>query len=397
MTDAHKQQAITSDVPPLAKAVLPPQGKIKVNRLKYDGSIGGMYKIWILDVILSIVTLGIYSFWAKTRMRKYMFGSFSLGSDRLEYTGTGKELFMGAIKFFPILIGFGIIYTLAPTILKMLLLVSFSILVPMLVFLSTRYRLSRIKWRGIRARLDGSPVDYALFSLKRAFFSFVSLGILIPASDIARYRYIANCISFGNIRAKFKGGSDKLTEIHILSFLVACGAVITFIILDSMMISSAFEQAPALKDYAAMAKAERSKISDEQVGFMVLTLFMAFPLGNFILTTVLGILVAMGARSFYRAALIREKLRGLVIGDLRFKSKITGQDLLWLKLGNFLIYVFTLGLGKPFAVQRKMRMISRCILVGGDLDGEPIKQAAAMKPNAVADGLDDIIGIELPI
>lgn len=66
--------------------------------LTYDGQTGEVYKIWLLNLILSILTLGIYRFWGKARMRRYMTAGFSLGDDRFEYTGTGGELFWGFLK-----------------------------------------------------------------------------------------------------------------------------------------------------------------------------------------------------------------------------------------------------------------------------------------------------------
>lgn len=68
------------------------------HELQYDGKTGQVYKIWIVTILLSIVTLGIYRFWGKTRMRRYMTAGMMLAGDRFEYTGTGGELFKGFIK-----------------------------------------------------------------------------------------------------------------------------------------------------------------------------------------------------------------------------------------------------------------------------------------------------------
>ena len=74
------------------------------HELKYDATTGQVYKIWIVTVLLSILTLGIYRFWGKTRLRRYTTAGYSLqdekyvGEDRFEYTGTGGELFWGFLK-----------------------------------------------------------------------------------------------------------------------------------------------------------------------------------------------------------------------------------------------------------------------------------------------------------
>ena len=56
------------------------------------------FRIHIVNVLLSICTLGFILFWGKTRIRKYMTSHLTLQKDRLEYTGTGKELFIGFLK-----------------------------------------------------------------------------------------------------------------------------------------------------------------------------------------------------------------------------------------------------------------------------------------------------------
>ena len=74
------------------------------NFFEYDGLSGQIFGIWIINILLSIVTIGIYSFWGKTIMRKYIAHSFSLLEDRFEYNGRGSELFKGYLKALPIII-----------------------------------------------------------------------------------------------------------------------------------------------------------------------------------------------------------------------------------------------------------------------------------------------------
>ena len=50
----------------------------------------GLFGIAFRNLVLTIVTLSIYRFWAKTRIRRYLWSQVTVASDRLEYTGTGK-------------------------------------------------------------------------------------------------------------------------------------------------------------------------------------------------------------------------------------------------------------------------------------------------------------------
>jgi hypothetical protein len=74
----------------------------------YDGRLGELFGIFFTNLLFSIITLGFYRFWAKTRMRRYIWSRVSLNGDAFEYTGTGGELFIG----FLIVVGFFFVATI---------------------------------------------------------------------------------------------------------------------------------------------------------------------------------------------------------------------------------------------------------------------------------------------
>lgn len=193
------------------------------NVFKYDGETGKVYGIWFLNIVLSILTLGIYSFWGKTRIRQYVAGSFSFAGDRFEYTGTGKELFLGFLKACPILVilyGPLVIWPESP--FTALLYWPIFYLFFVATFSALRYRLSRTTWRGIRGKLQGSAISYANLKLVRLFLNIISFGLLIPASDIKVYRRVMGNTHLGN--TKFEIGdvsAGVLFKSNIITLLLA--------------------------------------------------------------------------------------------------------------------------------------------------------------------------------
>jgi uncharacterized membrane protein YjgN (DUF898 family) len=83
-------------------------------RLVYDGGLMGLYEIYLLNLVLTVITIGIFRFWAKTRIRRYVWSHVSFQGDRLEYTGTGGELFKG----FLIVLGFIVLYGILQSVLQ---------------------------------------------------------------------------------------------------------------------------------------------------------------------------------------------------------------------------------------------------------------------------------------
>jgi len=70
-----------------------PNGGAQV--LAYDGRLGRVIWLLIVNTLLSIVTLSLYRFWGKTRLRQYLWRSVTLFGDRLEYSGQGSQLALG--------------------------------------------------------------------------------------------------------------------------------------------------------------------------------------------------------------------------------------------------------------------------------------------------------------
>ena len=135
-------------------------------RLAYYGLLGEAWRLAVKTTFLTIVTLGVYRFWAKTRIRGYFWSRVSANGEPLEYTGTGLELFLGfliiAAIFIPAnaVVGMAGLFfgedATATLVLGALPGLLVLVLIPLAVFRARRYRLSRTLWRGVRAGQTGS-------------------------------------------------------------------------------------------------------------------------------------------------------------------------------------------------------------------------------------------------
>jgi len=356
------------------------------NSITYDGHTGQVYKIWLLNFLMNIITLGIYSFWGKTRLRQYIAGAFSLNQDRFEYTGTGKELFLGFLKAIPLFLALYLPYLVASfmdseAFWPVLLLLPLFYFFPVAIYSALRYRMSRTNWRSIRFGLDGSAVQYANIYLWRWFLDIVSLGILIPYSDIKRYRYLADNACYGDIPFRFEGRGKDLMSIHLATYSVALGLLlIAFYGFQQLAVSFEMVRNVAIENSLSMDEAVLLVFSETDLlsALAYITLpFIIFPL----------------VRLIYKTALIHELTNHLYAGDIGFKSTVTTMGLAKLKLGNFLILVFTLGLGLPYVMQRNLRFFAQHTQVKGDLETSSIRQASNRKTSD-AEGLQAVLGLD---
>ena len=95
--------------PPTFRPPLPPSGlgipdavppplPAARRRLSFHGTGGTLFGIHVVNVLFTVLTLGVYYFWGKTRIRRYLFGESAFEGDRYAYPGTAPELLLGFVK-----------------------------------------------------------------------------------------------------------------------------------------------------------------------------------------------------------------------------------------------------------------------------------------------------------
>ncbi|MDH5752648.1 MAG: YjgN family protein [Deltaproteobacteria bacterium] len=196
--------------------------------LAHHGKTGELYAISLINVLYRILTLGVYHFWAKTRVRKYVWSQTSLQGERFEYTGRALEMLIG----YALAMGILIPLVLAWQFLVQVLLVGspgLGGLVSLPVYLgfiylagfarysSLRYMLSRTRWRGIRFGLVGSPWNFALATLGYTTLLGMTMGLYWPMMQIHLSGAILNNLYFGDsLRVRFQTGTGGLFRKFLL-------------------------------------------------------------------------------------------------------------------------------------------------------------------------------------
>lgn len=290
-----------------------------IHRLIFHGRAGSLLGIHIVNVFLTLATLGGYYFWAKARVRRYLFAQTSFEGDRFAFHGLGGEMLLGFAKA---MLVFGVPITAlnyGPAFVDLgrpaALIASIAAWALALLFLpvaragARRYRLSRASWRGIRFSFRGSLPQYVGLFVSGSLLTLITLGLYYPVFATRTHGFLARHSYFGTARFDFDGeGRDLLVD-----FLYA----------------------------------------------ILLTL------------PTLGIswfwFVAAKRRYFWQ--------RTTVCGA-RFACTITGGNLLRLRLGNLLLALFTLGLGWPLVTVRNARFVCRHVTLAGPLDLASVRQEA---------------------
>lgn len=351
-----------------------------VSEIEYaEGGTWRLIRRHLLNVVLMILTLGLYRFWAITVMRQILWRRIRLAGQALEYTGTGLEIFLGFLRVFLIvLLPLGIIYMLielmversAPAAdLNTLQAIDFGyamvilMLIEMGRFLSWRYRISRTRWRGIRGRIELTASKYLQVAVASALMIILSGWLLKPIVDLYRARMVIGALNVGGLSGRYVGGVFRLLGVWIAIWLVygvaIVGAVVYFFSRTTL----------SLLGPASGLDTEAQSVFE---GFAI-----------FFVLAVLGIHLLC----VYRVAFWRWVCKVSSVGPVRVAFNGTAISLTWLTLVNWLILILSVGLLAPVTWERKIRYLAANVVVYDMPDPADLRQVGEDDSSIGGEGL----------
>jgi hypothetical protein len=227
----------------------------------YTGRKGPLFRLAIVNGVLTLLSLGIYRFWAKTRLRQFIWSSVDLGGDRLEYTGTGLEKFLGflvAVVVLAVYLGliqivlfyFGLHFVVAPTTEAEMVMqvavfyISLFAVLPLILFAryrSRRYLMARTRFLGIRFGMEKPAWGYVWRAIAHGALTVVTLGIMLPRQTFWLEKYKTDRTWYGD-QPFVQGG--RWTGLYRAMRHLLIGAAILFVAAPAIAIVMAMQGMP---------------------------------------------------------------------------------------------------------------------------------------------------------
>lgn len=338
----------------------------------FHGSWKEFAPIAFTNLLLTLVTLGIYRFWATTRERKYFWSQSQFIDDRLEWTGTGKELFFG---FLMALLLFGLPLVGLQFLVQALLLQGYAEIAGWLGFFfyfallyifglarfrALRYRLGRTYWRGIRGGSDNQGFGYGWSNVWKTVVGGLILGLLIPWSMIELWNDRWGKMSFGSHRINAGANLDGLIGRWLGAYVTIFGL---FIALGVAMV--------ALFASIGAGLGAEGGIDPEQISG-------ALGVGIIGLIVLFYFAIGLAFLAFY-AKFYRNAVGGLSLHDLDFYFTARTKDWFKLILGDVALVIATLGIGIIFLGYRHWKFFITHMEASGEVDLDQLTQSTTTR------------------
>jgi uncharacterized membrane protein YjgN (DUF898 family) len=359
-----------------------PVAAVEPQPVHFDGRLSGFVGLALGNLLLTIITLGVYRFWAKTRVRRHLWERTLFQGEPLEYRGRGIEKFIGAlivglVLFVPLIVVSMIAALLiaskiiwAAVILYLVMYLALIWLIGVGIYRSQRYMFSRTAWRGIRGGMVNGGWTYGLLFLKLTLLSVLTLGFMSPYVATRLWNARMNDAMFGSAQI---GATANWRPVYSRFLVAWIGALVIYIVAIGVVGLTLGPDLAALKPGAPP-----SEHPDVLIG-TILKLY-----GVMILAGIaIGLLLLR-----YHAALLRELFGQTSLDTLGFRFDATAGDLLKFALVNFAIVVFTFGLGTIFMPFRVWTFYVRHLSTVGSLDADALLQTSLAAP-VQGDGLAD--------
>ncbi len=361
-------------LPPVPPPLPPGPASPEVTRhpVEFTGRAGEFFGIWFVNLVLTVLTLGIYSAWAKVRTERYFYGNTRIAGTPFEYLAQPLQIFKGRLIAYVVVIGLGLSahFQLWAVYVPLFLLV--LLLLPWMLYLTLRFRARYSAWRGLRFRfVDGVFEAYVNFMF-RPMLQFITLYLVHPWVRMHQQDYIVQGHRFGGLRFRFQGDLGA----YYVPFLIAIG----------LGIAAYFAMVFLMVGGIAGAAAVGGEGKPDPV-VVVLAMVPA----------IIAYLALLALPVYVRTKYTNLMWSNSRLGGHRFESTLRARDMIWIYVSNGVAIVLSLGLAVPWAMVRlaRYRAAHFTFLAAGTLDD--FVAEAERKEGATSAELVDALDLDMDL
>ncbi|MEW6527672.1 MAG: YjgN family protein [Spirochaetota bacterium] len=301
----------------------------KIISFHFTGKASEYFKIWIVNGLLTVLTLGIYSAWAKVRTNRYMYGNLYLDNEPFAYTAMPVNILKGRL----LALGFFVVYSLSgqySQTLYLILTLSLLPIIPWVIVNSLRFRGKYTLYKNIPFIFKGDYLDAFKYFILIYIWVPLTLGIIIPYIYYKQKEYIINNVYFGTLPVKYKGKAS----IFYIAFIAA-----TIITLISAGVILGIAIALGSSGFFELLKKNIENTASIDTS-IVATIFGIYAL--LIISFFIG-------SAFYKIFILNNVISSIYCGQSQLSCSMDYIKYISIFFTNALAILFSLGLAIPWA------------------------------------------------
>jgi len=377
--------------------------------LEFTGTGGEYFRVWIVNLLLAIVTLGFYTPLARRRTAQYFYGHTLVAESPLEFTAQTKRMLVGFILFAALYACLKIASNTGQDTVVAVMMLGGAALAPYFWGSAMRFRFNATRWRGVRLQFTASwgevyRASWPAFAFALAWVvglglidgyvpkgqgdgsAAMALGIALATALASilcairlEYNYKSLMVARGRIGGQPGRWKPRFGD-FVRIWLATLGVFIACVLLVAAVIAAALGGS-----FALLKGMEGNGTLAVLIGIAVglLSLFVLF-------------LASAPARAYREARMFQLVWNNIGVSQLaRFKCRLKPWRYVGLRVKNVLLTLLTLGFYRPFARVSEYRMKTESVTlhVKGGLD--QLAGQLAREEQAVGDAIADAVGLEL--
>lgn len=386
---------------------------IDAHRVEFTGSGAEYFRVWIVNLLLTVVTLGLYTPFARRRTARYFYSHTVVAGSPLEFTATGGRMLMGFLLLVGLYVAFNVAAESDQQVATALMLIGGAVLAPYFWASAMRFRMTNTRWRGVRLQFTASWPQVYRAAWPMLVMALVWIGVTTTmASIVPQDRASRVAPSFGQIATIF-GVLGGGTLISLLAAVVLDYQAKCLVVLHGRVGGQPGRWKPELSDFFRIWLAAAGLfLACVLVVGVVAGVFAFFVIdalrgsgrgGMFVAVALVPLAVILltvaastPARAYRQARVFRLVWNNIGVSRIaRFKSRLRVRSYVALRVRNILLTILTLGFYRPFALVREYRMRAESVSlhVKGGLD--QLAGQLAREEQALGDAVAGAMGLDL--
>lgn len=339
----------------------------------FSGDAKEFFGIWVVNVLLTIVTLGIYAAWAKVRTQQYFYGNTKIEGHAFSYLAQPLQILKGRILAVILFVGYSLALQFYPLVgIGILILMVFAM--PWVLNQSLRFNLRMSSYRNVRFSFKGNYGDAFVYWILLPIVSVFTFYLAMPWALKKADEYVYNNINYGDKPLKANLDTGQYYETVLWIFVASMGVMVAFF--AAVLILIGMGMAIDLENLGSSS-------------------------GMIIMSTLGGALYIFSISVF--SAIYKGRIRNHIFnnsaydGLATFKSDVQITPYSWLIFVNVIAIIFSAGLAYPWVKIRTAKFLAQATTVVIDNNADDVLDVMSESQSAFGEEAAEVFDIDIAL